>query len=125
MICTWWTGYISKKVNPSDLSMTTVCSASDFTSDGTSSGTAGGLLNTAGIAIHASAGMLRGAPGAHVSVTKMAHRLITPEELKKMTEKLSLSKGFISCVSAQQRSRLRLLLLSLSRYLTETGKTAE
>lgn len=76
-----------KKINPSDLSMTTVCSASDFTSDGTSSGTAGGLLNTAGIAIHASAGMLRGAPGAHVSVTKMAHRLITPEELKKRQKK--------------------------------------
>lgn len=76
-----------KKINPSDLSMTTVCSASDFTSDGTSSGTAGGLLNTAGIVIHASAGMLRGAPGAHVSVTKMAHRLITPEELKKRQKK--------------------------------------
>lgn len=82
-----------KKIDTSDLSMTTVCSASDFTSDGTSSGTAGYLINAAGIVVSASASgtaetrALKGMPAPHVSVTKMAHRLITPEELKKRQKK--------------------------------------
>lgn len=68
-----------KKINPADLSLTTICSASDFTFNSTK----GDVLNTAGIVIHASAGMLRGAPGAHVSVAKMARHLAAPKELKK------------------------------------------
>lgn len=72
-----------KKINPADLSLTTICSASDF-KWGSSQGN---VLNTAGIVIHASAGMLRGAPGAHVSVAKMARHLAAPKELKKRQKK--------------------------------------
>lgn len=65
---------------------TPVCSASDFTSGGHE----GSIINSAGIVTHtavAETRALKGMPAPHVSVTKMAHRLITLEELKKRQKK--------------------------------------